>query len=226
MGTTHPTKLSIIMVVQDVRYKIGKDFMKIYLVRHGQSQWQLEPSENWDTPLTPLGHEQAQRTGEWLAEHQMLDNQTRVEIASLCSSPLIRAQETAVYIAKSLHLPLLTQQNLREADFHVAEHLPQRDTPLQAHSAYEPSKVYAAFKSQAQAALQGLVEQAEANGGSVLAITHGGLIKTMLRLVVDSDRVCFKLCNAGISSIEWRRGRWHLVHLNLWDHLPTELRTY
>jgi probable phosphoglycerate mutase len=199
--------------------------MKIYLARHGQSQWQLERSENWDTPLTALGHEQAKHMGKWLAGYQMVNNQEQIEVASLHVSPLIRSYETGVHVAKALHLPLIIQQNLREATFHVSEHLPQRDSPLQAHPAYEPSKIYAVFKSQAQAALEDLVAQAEASGGSVLAITHGGLIKTVLRLVIGSDTVCFRLYNTGLSCIEWRRGRWHLVHLNLLDHLPAKLRT-
>jgi broad specificity phosphatase PhoE len=200
--------------------------MKIYLARHGQSQWQVERSENWDTSLTVIGHEQAKRMGQWLADHQMIDNGSRIEIASLYASPYRRTQETADYTANALHLPLFTQQDLSEADFHVAEHLPQTVTPLQAYPAYEASAIYAAFKSQAQAALQGLVEQVEASGGSVLAVTHGGLIKTVLRLVVGSDTICFRLYNTGLNLIEWRRGRWHLVYLNLWDHLPTELRTW
>jgi probable phosphoglycerate mutase len=199
--------------------------MKIYLARHGQSQWQVKPSENWDTPLSSLGHEQAKLMGQWLAGHEMLDHRGRLEIVALCASPLIRAQETAMYAAKALNLPLITQQNLSEANFHVSEHLPQRDTPLDTHPTYEPSKIYAAFKLQAQSALQGLVEQAETSGGSVLAVTHGGLIKTMLRLAVGSDNFCLILYNTGINCIEWKRGRWHILHLNFWDHLSAQLRT-
>src|SRR5947209_6079858 len=55
-------------------------FMKIYLARHGQSQWQVERDENWDTSLTIIGHEQAKRLAQWLASHQMIDNESRVEI--------------------------------------------------------------------------------------------------------------------------------------------------
>lgn len=199
--------------------------MKIYLVRHGQSQWQIEQGEDWDSALTAIGREQARRLGQWLASHPPMARAEQLEIASVCASPYKRAQETAVHIADALRLPLYTQHTLREANFHVAEHLPCTETPLQEPPMYEPSTTYAAFKSQVRTAFQELVERAEASNGPVLAVTHGGFIKTMLRIAMNSDMVCFRLYNTGLNLIEWKRGRWHLVHLNLWDHLPLELRT-
>jgi broad specificity phosphatase PhoE len=199
--------------------------MKIYLARHGQSRWQLEPSDDLDTALTPLGHEQSERLATWLAAGGVVDGATRVEIATLCASPFKRSQETAGYVARALDLPLVTQPVLREAALHVADHLPRRETPLEPHPPFEPSDEYAAFKAQAREALDGLVAHAEAGEGPVLAITHGALIKTVLRIAADSDDVCFRLYNTALNLIQWRRGRWHLVHLNLWDHLPRELRT-
>jgi probable phosphoglycerate mutase len=81
------------------------------------------------------------------------------------------------------------------------------------------------FRCQAEMALQELVEKAS-NNGPVLAVTHGGLIKTLLQRVAGSETVSFRLYNAGLNVIEWGQGRWHLVHLNLWDHLPPDLRTH
>jgi broad specificity phosphatase PhoE len=200
--------------------------MRIYLVRHGQSQWQVQRSEDLDTSLTAIGHEQSKRLGQWLGDHPALDRTAGIEIAALCTSPFKRAQETIACTAETLRLPLFIHRELGEADFHVADHLPQRDTPLAAYPPYRASAAYAAFKSQARVALQTLLEQAEASDGPVLAVAHGGLLKTLLRLVVDSDNVCFRLYNTGLNLIEWSRGRWHLVYLNLGDHLPPELRTW
>jgi broad specificity phosphatase PhoE len=199
--------------------------MKLYLVRHGQSQWQLRPNDNWDTSLTDIGHEQSRRLGLWLADPKYVDHQARIEITSLLVSPLKRAQETAFYISEALGLPMIIRDKLTEADFHVSEHLPHGDEPMQTCLAYEPSTIYTAFKSKARDALRELIEKAEATGGPVLAVTHGALIKTMLRLVAGSDAVSFRLYNTGLNLIEWNTGRWHLVHLNLWDHLPVSLRT-
>jgi broad specificity phosphatase PhoE len=199
--------------------------MRIYLARHAQSEWQIEPTENWDTPLTATGHQQARQLAQWLADSPRLDGEMRVEIASLYASPLRRAQETAAYLANTLELDVITHDSLREADFHVATHLPQRDGPLSTYIPFTPSEEYSNFRAQADWALQVLVRQAEVSDGAVLAVTHGGLIKTLLRLITGTDVVCFRLYNACLNVIEWRRGRWHLVHLNLWDHLLVELRT-
>ena len=201
--------------------------MKIYLARHGQSRWQVERNDDdWDSPLTDLGERQAQLLSNWLTTHSQLDNGSRVELGCVRVSPLQRAQQTAVPVANSLNCPLHTDAYLREADFYVSEHLPSAKSPYQAAPAYKPSNTYAAFKQQAQAALYALVADAEASGKPVLGVAHGGLISTVLRLATGSDSISFWIYNTSLNVLEWRRGRWHLVHLNLWDHLPPAWRTF
>ena len=201
--------------------------MKIYLVRHGQSRWQITKGEcDWDSPLSPLGHSQAEHLADWLKTHTALDNGSRLEFGSLWASPLLRAQQTAVPISKSLNLPIQTDEYLRETDFWLAEHLPSSDSPYQPVPPFTPEGKYANFKQQAQQGLHNLVKTAETSGKPVLAIAHGGLISTVLRLATGSDTVSFWVYNTSINLIEWKRGRWHLVYLNLWDHLPPEKRTF
>ena len=201
--------------------------MKIYLVRHGQSRWQVErDDDDWNSPLTTLGQQQAQQLATWLANGPIIDNGTRVEVQTIYASPLLRAQQTAVPLAQTLNLPLLTDENLSEADFLVSAHLANAATPAHYPPITTPTERYAAFKNQAHYALANLVETAENSNGSVLAVAHGGLISTVLRLAAGSDTVSFWIYNTSLNLIEWKRGRWHLVHLNLWDHLPSGLRTY
>ncbi len=110
--------------------------MKIYLARHGQSRWQIERTEgDWNSPLTPLGHEQAQKLAGWLANGHRVDPETRVEVGAVYSSPLQRAQETAVYTANALQLPIHTDENLAEATFLVSDHLPNQLSPFRSASA-------------------------------------------------------------------------------------------
>ncbi|KAA3661702.1 MAG: histidine phosphatase family protein [Chloroflexi bacterium] len=201
--------------------------MKIYLSRHGQSRWQVSINEEGlDSPLTELGQNQAQYLANWLANDAALNNGTRVDVAHLRVSPLIRAQQTAVPIAEMLGATAVTDKTLRETDFHIEPQLPTVVSPYQNHIPYTPTNEYAAFKEQAQAALLTLVAAAEFHNGSVLAVTHGGLISTILRMIVGTDAISFQICNASLNLIEWKGGRWHLVHLNLWDHLPTAMRTF
>ncbi|RMH00833.1 MAG: histidine phosphatase family protein, partial [Chloroflexi bacterium] len=98
--------------------------MRIYLARHGQSRWQVERNEDFDSPLTELGREQARRLGSWLANGATLDGTERVEITCLRTSPLSRARETAEILNQFLHLPITIDTNLRESDFLVSTHLP------------------------------------------------------------------------------------------------------
>lgn len=198
--------------------------MHILLVRHAQSEWQVNASEDLDSPLTPVGHEQARQLARWLANERGGESICGVPIGHLCSSPYLRARQTASYVSEALALTTTIERNLEEAPFHVASDLPIRDAPFGATSSYVPSDRYRKFRTQAEAALRTLVDGA-GSYGVVLAVTHGGLIKTLLRTIVDNDAVCFRLYNACLNLIEWRRGRWHLVHLNLWDHLSFELRT-
>ena len=70
--------------------------MKIYLVRHGQSRWQVKRDDSdWNSPLTALGQQQAQHLANWLAHGSAIDNGTRVEVQRIHASPLLRAQQTA-----------------------------------------------------------------------------------------------------------------------------------
>ena len=201
--------------------------MKICLARHGQSRWQVDrDDDDWNSPLTDLGQRQAQLLGTWLATHPSLDNGSRLEVGSIRVSPLKRAQQTAVPLAEALQIGHETDAYLREADFYVSEHLPSAASPYQAMPIYKPPPIYAAFKQQAQAALYALVADAETSGQPVLGVSHGGLISTMLRLATGSDTISFWLYNTSLTVLEWKRGRWHLIHLNLWDHLPPAWRTY
>lgn len=194
--------------------------MRIWLARHAQSEWQVSPSDDRDSALTHVGREQARRLAAWLA-----DDAAPCELAALYTSPLARAWQTAAYAARSLAHAAIIEDSLREAEFHVASELPALPDPLAPAAPFAASDRYLAFRTQAQHALRVLVRAAEAHRGAVLAITHGGLMKTLLRIVAGSEHVSFRLYNACPSLIEWRRGRWHLVHLNLWDHLPVALRT-
>lgn len=198
--------------------------MRIYLVRHAQSWWQVDPNHDWDTSLTDLGHEQSRRIGAWVGGHESIDRSSRLAVAALFTSPLKRAQETTQYVADALGLPPRVDDRLREADFHVASQLPQAPHPLQ-RPVGDPTERYRVYRQQVESGWQALVAEAEQVGGPVLAVTHGGFIKTSFRIVTGTDQACLTLYNACVNLLEWRRGRWHLVYLNLWDHLPPELRT-
>ena len=195
--------------------------MQIYLTRHGQSRWQVTRTDgDWDSPLTDLGVTQAHHLGHWTA------SAAGIRFAHIRVSPLQRAKQTAAPIAAALDRPVTIDPHLREADFLVSDHLPANDDPLGSYTTLTLSPTYNQFKAQVAAGWSALVADAVAADGPVLGVAHGGFIATLLRHIVGSDWVSFWIYNTSLQKLEWQRGRWHLMMLNQWDHLPPELRTY
>jgi len=85
------------------------------LVRHGQSQWNLENRfTGWvDVPLTEAGRDEARRAGKALAA-------TGIHFTKAYTSDLVRAQETLDIILRELgqtELPIVKNQALNERHY-------------------------------------------------------------------------------------------------------------
>ena len=199
--------------------------LRIYLVRHAQAAWQLERGSDLDSGLTPTGVRQADALAGWLHRGADLAPGRKLDVAALWTSPLRRAQETCAPVAEQLGLVAEEHAELTEAQFHVASFLPTRPTPDAAPLPAPVSARHRAFVGQVEVVWD-LLWRAAADRGPVMAITHGGVIKTLVRLIAVSDSFSLKLCNAGITELEWSSGRWNLAAVNIWDHLPVDLRTY
>jgi len=92
------------------------DRRPLYLIRHGQTAWNLEGrlQGGRDSPLTDLGKRQAQALAIGLRP---------VPPASILASPLGRARKTAAIIAQSLKIPVEEDARLGELRFGAAEGL-------------------------------------------------------------------------------------------------------
>ncbi|MGI3212785.1 histidine phosphatase family protein [Roseovarius tibetensis] len=192
--------------------------MKIYLIRHGQSQWQTGDSRDLDAPLTNLGIRQSNLLAHYLSENSL-------KFTSLKSSPLKRACETASILAAKNELDVQFIEALAEAKFSTSNELPTRCHPRDQSPVFFPSPQYRSFKSQAAKALDALILSAEHSNGHVCAVSHGGLIRTLLRVIADTDNLCFCISNASVTKLSWRRGRWHIDYLNNAEHLPYSMRS-
>lgn len=197
--------------------------LRLYILRHAQSQWQIQPNDDFDTSLSSVGCRQALATADWLARTDELGGLGR-SLDVICTSPLRRARETAECLGLALGVPLKVLDGLREADFHVASQLARAAGPHHLPVG-TPSERYLTYRDQVRMTLAELVEIAEANGGRGLAVTHGGFVKTLLRVIAGSDQFCATLYNSCLNAVEWRRGRWHVLAVNMWGHLPLDLRT-
>lgn len=96
--------------------------MILYLMRHGQTDWNMnERVQGWqDTPINQQGIKQALTAGEKLAKE---------EIETIYSSDLKRAKKSAEIISAALDLPLHCTKRLREMNFGKAEGLKKTDLP-------------------------------------------------------------------------------------------------
>lgn len=108
--------------------------MQLYFIRHGQSANNALYDRNGprgervsDPELTELGHAQAQRLAEFLAQtvtrreiggdSATLDDAQNVDgiyLTHLYCSPMIRCIETASYVARALDLPLVVWEQIHE----------------------------------------------------------------------------------------------------------------
>jgi len=87
----------------------GHETTELWLIRHGESEANADGrlQGQSDFPLTARGHQQARSLGESLR---------RKTFASLYTSDLQRAADTADAIARALGLPAVTEPRLREID--------------------------------------------------------------------------------------------------------------
>ncbi len=90
--------------------------MKIYFVRHGKTEWNLEgrfQGYSGDSALLPESYQDLEKLGKYLAEIPLM-----LFILVICS-----AHSTAVEIAKANHhcQTVLTTQQLREWNFGTLE---------------------------------------------------------------------------------------------------------
>lgn len=91
-----------------------KKFATLYVVRHGQTDWNAEGriQGSTDRPLDETGHSQAKAVGEGLS---------KIQAAAIYSSPLLRARQTAQAIAAFHGHEIQLEKGLREASYGSVE---------------------------------------------------------------------------------------------------------
>ena len=149
----------------------------LYLVRHGETDWNLarKIQGSTDIPLNGTGRAQAARTGALLARRSW---------DGVASSPLSRAFETGQIIARAVGVDAIdTVDDLVERRYGEAEGLEDReldrrfpgDTPVPGRET----------RQQVEArVIPALISLAERRPGSNLIVTtHGGVIRAVLNAV-------------------------------------------
>src|SRR5690625_705134 len=86
---------------------------KIYLVRHGETDWNIKGIIQGQTniPLNKTGEIQARECGEYFKNKP---------VDAIISSPLMRAKKTTQLINQTLNLPIIYDDRLKERYFGIA----------------------------------------------------------------------------------------------------------
>jgi len=164
----------------------------VYFIRHGQTDWNAARRYQGqkDVPLNSLGRDQALRNGEALAK--LLP---AIAEADFVSSPLGRARETMEIVRRAMNLdtmdyrlePALKEINYGHWEGILASEMPVADPAGLAARRNDPfnwrpvgGESYADLGKRASDWLQSVRR-------NTVAASHGGIGRTLRRLVLDLD---------------------------------------
>ncbi len=176
--------------------------MKIYLVRHGESEsdTKLKYEGDYDDALTAKGVEDAYRVAGFFVDKH---------IKRIVTSSRVRAVQTAEVIAQNLQLPLEITTDLKEQDIYGAFkdfHISQPEEEYRLLGELNLSKAntvpgvepYEDFAARVMKQFSKLVSTANDN---FVIITHGGPIRCVLRTYFPEAAIP-KLGNGVIVTLE------------------------
>ncbi|MBK4346886.1 histidine phosphatase family protein [Lacisediminihabitans changchengi] len=199
----------------------------LYLVRHGQTDWNLQRriQGSTDIPLNDTGRDQARRAGRLLARRHW---------DVLASSPLSRAYETAEIIGAEIGLgsfgpaeieiePDLVERAYGDAEGLSGEELDRRfpdDTPVPGRERRTD------VAARAIAALVTLGERHP--GAGIVVVTHGGVIRSVMNAVAPGALAHsgVPISNGSIHSFEIVAGTPRLIAFDdpiEWDSVDVHL---
>ncbi len=176
----------------------------LYLVRHGETDWNLERRIQGatDIPLNATGRAQARDTGRLLAQRRW---------DAIVASPLSRALETARIIAAEIGLgepgiePALVERNYGEAEGLTGAEVEERfpgGAPVPGRETREQV---------ADRVVPALLAIAAAHPGeAVVVVSHGGVIRAVLD-AVEPDGHGEPITNGSVHSFRVVEGELELI---------------
>lgn len=178
---------------------------KIYFVRHGESQWNVEDKicGQTDIPLTERGHAQAEETGRRIVEKGI----TAAEI--LCS-PLLRAKDTAAHISQVTGIPLKVEPRLTEQNFGIWEGTSPRISEPFCQAKKEFLSRYETGESMFQLAqrIYNLLDELKETGQDYILVAHNGISRVVcsyFREMTNEEYASYGVENCSVTEFtyEW-----------------------
>jgi broad specificity phosphatase PhoE len=201
--------------------------MKLIIVRHGEAEWNLQDRAmgQLDSPLTPLGIQQAYALGDRLG---------RLSFTTLYSSDLGRAAQTANIITSICDNKVIFDSGLREWNLGIFQGLtiPEMHEKFpQERQDYERIGFEyiipegESLKQLKQRSFDVLTAIAKQNlEETVVVVTHGGILMCFFEEVlgiIHEKPLRFRQDNANFCAFEYVNGRWSLIVWNDISHLET-----
>ena len=183
--------------------------MMIYIVRHGETQWNAEGriQGRRDIELNENGRRQAEAAAEALRGKTF---------QALITSPLSRAKQTGAILAQYANIGEVREDaRIVERDFGELDgarftedvrHRLYQEKVQGAESLEEVAeRMYAAFR-----------EYVREYEGDILVVSHGAAITALLKRVdAHLQRMHVHLNNASFSLLEWKDGEFSVINYNL-----------
>lgn len=175
--------------------------MKLYVARHGQTQWNLENRVNGrtDLPLTELGLQQA----------RLLAERTKnLKIDVIISSPMLRARQTAAPTAALHGLYVLVDDRLIEQDYGIYEGVDRQDPGFLGNKRHFAVR-YPGGESMMDVAARVycLLEELKGKypGKNILLVCHGGIcrcVRTYFEDMTNEEYFRYSEENANVRTYE------------------------
>lgn len=160
--------------------------MHIYLMRHGQTDWNIvhRMQGRSDIPLNATGLRQAK-----LAAAGM----NKLPIDRIMTSPLRRAKQTAQAVAAGRGVPVLIEEDLIEMGFGDLEGKLLKDYPEYQCIFSDPDRYvplgdgesYAQLDERCRILLEEIIPPLEENYHDVVMCSHGAFIKGVVRRLLN-----------------------------------------
>lgn len=184
--------------------------MKLYLVRHGETDWNQASriQGQTDTPLNHHGMEQARKLAEKLEQEDL-------KIRHIYSSPQQRACETARIIGERLSISPIMHRGLEEMCMgkwegytwkQVREKFPQEYDNWYTNRRYQVTPAGESYQQLLERLLPALGDILEKETENTLIVTHSAVIMTLMSYLYDTpfeDMVKnYKTGNAAIVEVD------------------------
>lgn len=197
----------------------------IYLIRHGETNWNRERrfQGQMDIPLNEYGKQQAKKLVQRLQS-------SKININAVYSSDLIRAKETAEYIAAKFNFEVRVETGLKERNFGLLEGInideiksKYPDVNLANVDKYHYLKVepFFSFKKRIYNTILQLSRQHV--NEQIVIISHGAAINSFLDEISNGyfGPGKIKIANTSITTIahDHRSDLWNIKGVNDSSHI-------